>query len=89
MKNLLNIFIIVSIYFILYACSNSSSTSNEKKEKLGRSFIIYKGDTSNIMDEKGLKQGKWYIFKLASNGVPMNNTPLDTLFYKNDTIIEK
>ena len=89
MKNLLNIFIIVSIYFILYAYSNSSSTSNEKKEKLGRSSIIYKGDTCNVTDENGFKQGKWYTFKLASNGVPMDHNPLDTLYYKNDTIIEK
>lgn len=28
----------------------------------GQTFEIYKGDTVNITDERGLKQGYWYIF---------------------------
>ena len=82
MKNLIY-FIVFTILVVIGSCTNQ-----EHKQKSMKSFQIYKGDTSNIMDEKGLKQGKWYIFKLASNGVPMNNTPLDTLYYRNDTIID-
>lgn len=79
MKASLVLIAVVSLSFI--ACNRSKAPSSEKEAPL--SFELqhaYKGDTVNLTDANGMRQGKW---------IPMPTNELTTtVIYKNDSIIE-
>jgi len=74
----------VCILFILFSCENINSDKNEKNTRSGGSFELFGKDTANITDMNGQKQGIWYSYKITSSGREFT----DTLFYKNDTLVE-
>jgi hypothetical protein len=79
MKNLNHIYLLTAVMiFIIVSCNNNHD--KEVIKDCPASYELKGGDTVNIITCHG-KQGKW---------VPsISNNLQDTIYYKNDTIIEK
>ena len=79
MKNLKHIYFLTAVMtFIIVSCNNNQN--KEANEHCSGSFELIGKDTVNVITCHG-KQGKW---------VPsISNKLQDTVYYKNDTIIEK
>lgn len=79
MKHLKQICVLTAIMtFIITSCNYKQG--KDGNENCPSSFELKDGDTVNIITCRG-KQGKW---------VPSSSNKLqDTIYYKNDTIIEK
>ncbi len=77
----ISIFVVAYFFIFFLACRNSNSgESGYKSLELIRSFEMYGTDTVNITDRQGRKQGKW---------IPsVNNKSKDTVYYRNDSIIQ-
>jgi hypothetical protein len=73
MKNI----IFISLLLVLTCSCERGPTSNDLKS--GKSFrLTTNGDTCNVMDENGKKQGAWYTFDNSSNPPAIT----DTVIYK-------
>jgi hypothetical protein len=73
MKN--TIFISLLSLFI-YSCGSGHDNSNSKG---GKTFQLTRnGDTCNVVDENGKKQGVWYSFDNSTNPPAIT----DTVVYK-------
>jgi hypothetical protein len=82
MKLYQRFYLLFSVLLILTSCSNYSS-SEEKESNFIQSYELEGAnmkDTVNMVDAHGWKQGKW-----TPN---LTNKLKDTVYYRNDTIIQ-